>query len=50
MEFASQKSAVRASVPMHRSPLLLTSLEDYLAGKRFPLELITTDPSVMLFN
>jgi len=39
---------IRASVPMHRSPLLLTSLEDYLAGRRFPLELVTTDPSVLL--
>ncbi|MDB5885172.1 MAG: hydrolase [Polaromonas sp.] len=39
---------IRTSVPRHRSPLLLTSLEDYLAGKRFPLDLITTDPSVLL--
>lgn len=39
---------IRASVPMHRSPLLLTSLEDYLAGRRFPLDLITTDASVLL--
>ena len=39
---------IRASAAMHRSPLLLTSLEDYLAGKRFPLDLITTDPSVLL--
>jgi len=37
---------IRASVPMHRSPLLLTCLEDYLAGKRYPLDLVTTDPSV----
>ena len=41
---------IRASVPLHRSPLLLTSLEDYLAGRRFPLEVITTDPSVLLQN
>ena len=41
---------IRASVPMHRSPLLLTSLEDYLAGKRFPLDVISTDPSVLLQN
>ena len=39
---------IRASVPMHRSPLVLTSLEDYLAGRRFPLDLISTDPSVLL--
>ena len=41
---------IRASAPMHRSPLLLTCLEDYLAGRRFPLDLITTDPSVLLHN
>ena len=41
---------IRASAPMHRSPLLLTCLEDYLAGRRFPLDLITTDPSVLLQN
>ncbi|MDB5964666.1 MAG: hydrolase [Polaromonas sp.] len=39
---------IRASVPMHRSPLLLRCMEDYLAGKRYPADLITTDPSVML--
>ena len=37
---------IRASTHMHRSPLLLTCLEDYLAGKRFPLDLVTTDASV----
>ena len=37
---------IRASTARHRSPLLLTCVEDYLAGKRYPLELITTDPSV----
>jgi 8-oxo-dGTP pyrophosphatase MutT (NUDIX family) len=41
---------IRASAPMHRSPLLLTSLEDYLAGRRFPLDVISTDPSVLLQN
>ena len=41
---------IRACVPRHRSPLLLTCLEDYLAGARYPLELITTDPSVSLSN
>ena len=39
---------IRASTPMHRSPLLLSNLEDYLAGKRFPLDVICTDPSVLL--
>jgi phosphatase NudJ len=37
---------IRACTHLHRSPLLLTCLEDYLAGKRYPLDLITTDPSV----
>ena len=39
---------IRASSDTHRSPLLLRCLEDYLAGQRYPLELITTDPSVLL--
>lgn len=39
---------IRGCTDMHRSPLLLRCLEDYLAGRRFPLDLITTDPSVML--
>ena len=39
---------IRASVSLHRSPLVLTSLEDYLAGRRFPLDVISTDPSVLL--
>ena len=37
---------IRASAAMHRSPLLLTSLEDYLAGQRHPLSLISTDESI----
>lgn len=36
---------IRDSVSLHRSPLVLTSLEDYLAGCRFPLDVISTDPS-----
>ena len=39
---------IRSCVAMHRSPLLLSSLEDYLAGRRYPLELVATDPSVLL--
>ena len=39
---------IRDSVSLHRSPLVLTSLEDYLAGCRFPLDVISTDPSVLL--
>jgi len=37
---------IRACAHLHRSPLLLTCMEDYLAGKRYPLELVSTDPSV----
>lgn len=31
---------VRATAPRHRSPLILQCIEDALAGKRYPLELI----------
>ena len=37
---------IRSCVARHRSPLLLKCMEDYLAGQRFPLTLITTDVSV----
>jgi len=37
---------VRASTEQHRSPLLLRCMEDYLSGQRFPLSLLTTDPSI----
>lgn len=39
---------VRSSASRHRSPLVLRCMEDYLAGQRYPLDLIHTDPSVML--
>ena len=32
---------IRASAGRHRSPLVLQCMEDYLAGKRYPLELMT---------
>jgi 8-oxo-dGTP pyrophosphatase MutT (NUDIX family) len=32
---------IRATASRHRSPLILRCVEDYLAGKRYPLELIT---------
>jgi 8-oxo-dGTP pyrophosphatase MutT (NUDIX family) len=38
---------IRASADRHRSPLVLRCVEDYLAGQRYPLALIHTDPSVM---
>jgi len=37
---------IRASQDRHRSPLLLRCMEDHLAGRRYPLDLITTDDSV----
>jgi ADP-ribose pyrophosphatase YjhB (NUDIX family) len=37
---------IRACAHLHRSPLLLTCMEDYLAGKRHALDLVTTDSSV----
>jgi len=37
---------IRACAAVHRSPLLLTNLEDYLAGRRYPLDIIHADESV----
>ncbi len=37
---------IRAARARHRSPLLLRCMEDYLAGQRFPLTLLHTEPSV----
>ena len=37
---------VRASSDRHRSPLVLRCIEDHLAGQRFPLAVIHTDPAV----
>jgi len=34
---------IRASRDRHRSPVLLSCVEDYLSGKRFPLHLLTSD-------
>jgi 8-oxo-dGTP pyrophosphatase MutT (NUDIX family) len=38
---------LRASTGRHRSPLLLRCVEDHLAGRRYPLDLVTTDASVV---
>lgn len=38
---------MRACSERHRSPLVLSCVEDYLAGKRAPLSLLFTDPSVI---
>jgi len=37
---------VRASQARHRSPLVLQSIEDHLAGRRYPLQLLTAHPSL----
>jgi phosphatase NudJ len=37
---------IRASAHLHRSPLLMQCMEDYLAGKRLPLDTVRTDASV----
>lgn len=37
---------VRATREQHRSPLVLQSIEDHLAGRRYPLELLTAHPSL----
>lgn len=37
---------IRASHARLRSPMVLCCIEDYLAGKRYPLQLVVTDASV----
>jgi 8-oxo-dGTP pyrophosphatase MutT (NUDIX family) len=37
---------VRASRDRHRSPLVLRCIEDRIAGRRFPLDAVHSDPSV----
>jgi hypothetical protein len=32
---------IRATAERHRSPLILRCVEDYLAGKRYPMDIIT---------
>jgi len=38
---------IRSRRDMHRSPLVMRTVDDYLAGKRYPLELIFTHPSCL---
>jgi 8-oxo-dGTP pyrophosphatase MutT (NUDIX family) len=38
---------LRAAGQRHRSPLVMRSVDDYLAGQRYPLGLIHTDPSCL---
>lgn len=37
---------IEASQPRHRSPLVWRCVQDHRAGRRFPLHLLTTDPTV----
>jgi ADP-ribose pyrophosphatase YjhB (NUDIX family) len=37
---------IRACTPRHRSPQVVRCLDDYLAGARYPLDLMHTDPNV----
>jgi len=39
---------IKGSAHLHRSPLLLQCMNDYLKGQRYGLEMISTDPSVYL--
>ena len=39
---------VRARHAEHRSPLVMKCVEDYLAGRRFPLDLAYAHPSVLV--
>lgn len=40
------EAEIRATAQRHRSPLLLRCIEDYLAGRRYPLAAVYTDASV----
>ena len=35
---------IRAQVQRHRSPAVVSSLDDYLAGRRFPIDLVNVHP------
>lgn len=37
---------VRASTALHRSPLVLQCIEDYAAGRRYPMDVLQTHASV----
>jgi 8-oxo-dGTP pyrophosphatase MutT (NUDIX family) len=39
--------ALRAQAARHRSPLLMRCVDDHLAGRRYPLELVYADASVL---
>lgn len=37
---------LRANRARHRGPLVMRCIEDYLAGRRYPLEVLTVDPTL----
>lgn len=37
---------LRASQDRHRTPLLMRCIDDYLAGRRYPLDIVHVDPSI----
>lgn len=39
---------IRTSTARHRSPLVLQCMEDYLRGKRHPLDLVHADPDAFI--
>jgi len=39
---------VRASSNRHRSPLVLKCIEDFIAGVRYPLDAVHSDPSLLV--
>ena len=41
-------SEVQASTARHRSTMVLQSIEDHVVGRRYPLEMITTEASVYM--
>jgi 8-oxo-dGTP pyrophosphatase MutT (NUDIX family) len=40
------RDEIAATVEQHRSPIVLQCVDDYLAGRRMPLDLLYTHPSV----
>jgi ADP-ribose pyrophosphatase YjhB (NUDIX family) len=40
---------IRASASRHRSPVVVQCVQDYLAGARYPLELLRADPAALAF-
>lgn len=41
---------IRNSRHLHRSPMLIQCMEDYLRGQQYPLDLIYTDSSVFAYE